>query len=111
MRDCQCEHLQLSLGRILEHQAVITTMHNKIIELESTTAQQAALITSLQSGAAAAAVALVAHERRQDKNLEAAIRSAEQKASRNCTNVSSELHAELNKVKKSLNDALRPAGK
>eukprot|EP01034_Spumella_vulgaris_P029296 gene29296-36321_t len=108
MHDCQCHHLELSLGRLKEHQGVITALHNRVRDLEVQNAQHVASITTLQAGAAAATAALLLHERKQDKALKDAIYSAEQKASRRTADLSSELHGEINKLKRVLNDMNKP---
>ncbi len=110
LHDCQCEHLELSLCRLKEHQAVISTLHGRIGELETTVAQQQTTINTLQAGAAASVLALTVHEKRQDKAIKDAMYAAEQKASRRSAEVSADLHGEITKLKKAIQDIARASG-
>jgi uncharacterized coiled-coil protein SlyX len=104
MDECTQSHMLLALNRVKEQEQVITMLSKKVQILETKTAHQATQLTELATGAASAMTAIAATEKRMQKLVADEVHKVESKALKKSTDLGSEMHNELNKVKRVLTD-------
>lgn len=97
-------HLQLLLGRHLEHQKVLSSVYQSVQDLETSHQQHVSLLTTLQTAHAATTVALAVSEKRQEKHVQSQISALDSKLSKSISNVQAEMQGEFGKVRKAFTD-------
>lgn len=97
----QSQHLHLALLRMKEYQSVIKSLNQRVHELESHSAAQAAALSSLEASVQAGATALKLSEARSEKTAKDLLYRLEQKVNRN-TSALSTTNGELSRLQRQI---------
>ena len=95
-------HLLLCMQRMTEYQSVMQSLSQKMRDLEAQTQQQQTTIVALEAALVASTAALKVSEARHERALHDQIKSVDHKATKAISNLSSEIHSELGKIRRAL---------